>query len=60
MSASQAPHRTQGRSLDSPRQKSPGEIGWLSHGSYKDLPPRFQLAARTLQELGELIIEGIP
>lgn len=40
-------------------QKNSTDIGWLSHKSYEDLPARFQLAARTLQECGELIIEGI-
>jgi len=53
-----APHATPRKSLGTGTQKIVG-IGWISHSTYEFLPPRFQRAARILQERGELIIEGI-
>ena len=44
-------------SLSTSRQKPGTDIGWISHATYAGLPPRFQRAAKTLQERGELIIE---
>ena len=58
MSASQAPHATPRRLLSTSRQKPTADIGWLSHATYESLPVRFQLAAKRLQQLGELVIEG--
>ena len=60
MSASQAPHATPGRSLNTATQKTAVDIGWLSHATYNVLPPRFQQAARELASKGELVIEDIP
>jgi len=60
MSASQVPHATLRRSLSTSRQKSTADIGWLSRASYEGLPPRFKQAAKTLEELGEIIIEDSP
>jgi len=59
MSASQAPHATSRKSLGTGTQKIDG-VGWISHSTYEGLPPRFKQAAKTLQELGEIIIESIP
>jgi len=53
----QAPHATPRKSLGTGTQKIDG-IGWLSSATYESLPPRIQLAARTLQKHGEIKIEG--
>jgi len=58
MSASQVPHATPRRSLSTSRQKPTADIGWISHSTYEELPPRIQQAAKTLQVLGEIIIES--
>jgi len=47
-------------SLNTSRQKNVADIGWISHSTYENLPPRIQRAAKMLQERGELIIEGMP
>lgn len=56
MSASQAPHATPRRSLDTGIKKPVADKGWLSRATFESLPLRFQEAAKILQERGELLI----
>jgi hypothetical protein len=50
-------HATPRRSLDTSKEKTTANKGWLSRATYEGLPPRFKQIAKTLQERGDLVIE---